>query len=195
METIMTRARFGRLAGAFLLVLTAAGAVSLAIRSAGAQDKSAQDDKNAKVQLMFVQTSEGIKVDPAAKTLRLVDVNKQTLYFSDRPERIAGHLRMDDYLKEWTAKAGKDNFSANPPNAALSVYEPKQDDSTLAVVVLTNPVVEKADLVYNYKLISGKLPTETGPTTLFIDWIGVGGGVGFGYHGVGVGARGFGVRR
>jgi len=29
---------------------------------------------------------------------------------------------------------------------------------------------------------------------LFIDWIGAGGGVGRGFHGVGVGARGPGVR-
>jgi hypothetical protein len=45
-------------------------------------------------------------------------VNQQTLYFSDRPVRIAGHLKMAAYLKEWTSKAGKDNFGADPPNAA-----------------------------------------------------------------------------
>jgi hypothetical protein len=143
---------------------------------------------------MFVQTSEDIKVDPQATTLRLVKVDPQTLYFSDRPERIAGHLKMADFLKEWTAKAGKDNFGANPPNAALSVYEPGEADSTLAVVEITNPVVEGADLIYTYKPIRGKLPTTGGATALFIDWIGVGGGVGFGFHGVGFGYRGFGRR-
>ena len=58
---------------------------------------------------------------------------------------------MADYLKEWTAKAGKDNFSADPPNAALSVYEPGQPDNTLVVVKITNPVVDGADLIYSYK--------------------------------------------
>ena len=77
-------------------------------------------------QLMFVQSAEDLKVDPAKSTFRLVKVNQQTLYFSDRPQRIAGHLKMADYLKEWTAKAGKDNFGADPPNATLSVYEPGQ---------------------------------------------------------------------
>ena len=33
-------------------------------------------------QLMFVQSAEDLKVDPAAKTFRLVNVNQQTLFFS-----------------------------------------------------------------------------------------------------------------
>ena len=78
-------------------------------------------------------------------------VNQQTLYFSDRPVRIAGHIKMADYLKEWTAKAGKDNFSADPPNATLSVYEPGQPENTLVIVKITNPVVDGADLIYSYK--------------------------------------------
>ncbi len=63
-------------------------------------------------QLMFVQSADDLKVDAAKSTFRLVKVNQQTLYFSDRPQRIAGHLKMADYLKEWTTKAGKDNFGA-----------------------------------------------------------------------------------
>ena len=45
-----------------------------------------------KAQLMFVQVAEDMRVDAAAQTLRLVKVGQQTLYFSDRPVRIAGHL-------------------------------------------------------------------------------------------------------
>ena len=145
-------------------------------------------------QLMFVQSAEDLKVDPAASTIRLVKVNQQTLYFSDRPQRIAGHVTMADYLKEWTAKAGKDNFGADPPNATLSVYEPGQPDNTLVVVKITKPVVDGADLVYNYSIINGTMPANGGATSLFIDWIGAGGGVGAGFHGVGVGGRGVGVR-
>jgi len=132
-------------------------------------------------------------VDPKAMTLRLVKVNQQTLYFSDRPQRIAGHLTMADYLKEWTAKAGKDNFGANPPNAALSVYEEGQPDSTLVVIEITNPGVDGADLLYNYKVIRGKMPASGGATSLFIDWIAARGG--FSFHGACVGVRGFGFRR
>ena len=64
----------------------------------------------------------------------------------------------------------------------------------LAVVEITHPKVDGADLVYNYKVIKGKLPSSGGQTALFIDWIGAGGGVGVGFHGAGVGRRGVGVR-
>ena len=144
-------------------------------------------------QLMFVQVAEDLRVDPGSTSLRLVNVNQQTIYFSDRPVRIAGHIKMTDYLEEWTEKAGKDNFSANPPNATLSVYESGEPDNTVVVVEITNPVVDGADLLYNYKLIDGAMPSGGGATTLFIDRIGLGGGVGAGFHGVGVGRRGPGV--
>jgi hypothetical protein len=145
-----------------------------------------------KVQLMFVQTAESLKAD--GKTLRLVNVGKQTLYFSDRPVRIAGHLTMPAYMDEWKAGAGPDNFASDPPNATLSVYEAGQRENTLTVVEISHPIIDGNDLVYRYKLIEGAMPKAGGPTALFIDWIGVGGGVGPGFHGVGVGARGVGIR-
>ncbi len=147
------------------------------------------------VQFMFVQSAEDLKVDPATSTFRLVKVDKQTLYFSDRPQRIAGHIKMPAYLTEWTGAAGSDNFNVDPPNATLSVYEPGQPDNTVAVVKISHPVVDGNDLVYNYKLIEGIMPIAGGATALFIDWIGPGGGVGAGVHGAGAGARGVGVRR
>lgn len=174
-----------------LTVLLAAVMISMAACATSSTTSSTASDKT---QLMFVQIADDVRVDPATSTFRLVKVNQQTLYFSDRPVRIAGHIKMADYFKEWTAKAGKDNFGANPPNATLSVYEPGQPDNTVAVVEITRPQIDGPDLVYSYKLIEGKLPANGGPTSLFIDWIGVGGGVGPGFHGVGVGFRGPGWR-
>ena len=146
-----------------------------------------------KPQLMFVQTAQSMTSDPATKTLRLVGVNPQSLYFADRPVRLAGHIKMAEYMEEWTKKAGKDNFAKDPPNATLSVYEPGKPDSTLTVVEISNPKLVGKDLVYSYRVIDGKVPKSGGETAIFIDWIGVGGGVGVGFHGVGVGARGPGV--
>jgi hypothetical protein len=146
-------------------------------------------------QLMFVQTAEDLNVDAAAKTFRLVNVNQQTLFFSDRPVRIAGHYKMADYLKVWSE--GKDNFGEDPPNATLSIYEPGQTDNTLVVVEINNPLIDGADLIYSYKLIEGTMPAGGGATALFIDWVparpgagGAGSGVGFG---AGAGAGGPGV--
>ena len=138
----------------------------------------ARADEN-KVQLMFVQTADDLKAD--GNTLRLVNVGQQALYFSDRPVRIAGHLTMPAYLDEWKAGEGPDNFGSDPPNATLSVYESGSHENTLAVVKISHPAVDGKDLVYNYKLIEGTMPKAGGATALFIDWIGVGGGVGPGF--------------
>ena len=61
------------------------------------------------------------------------------------------------------------------------------------MVEISHPVVEGHDLVYHYQLIEGPMPKSGGATALFIDWIGVGGGVGRGFHGVGAGTRGVGL--
>ena len=158
---------------------------------AGSQAPGA-DPGGSQAQLMFVQSAEDLRVDANRSTLRLVKVNAQTVYFSDRPKRIAGNLTMADYLKTW--KEGRDNFNADPPNATLSVYEPGRADPTLVVVTLMKPVMDGADLLYTYKLIDGTMPANGGATSVFIDWYGVGGGVGPGFHGVGVGRRGVGWR-
>jgi len=158
---------------------------------AGAQTPGAAAG-GSKAQLMFVQSADDLKVDAATNTFRLVKVNPQTVYFSDRPQRIAGNLKLADYLKTW--KDGRDNFGADPPNATLSVYEPGQAEPTLVVVTIMKPIVAGTDLVYGYKVLEGRMPAAGGVTSLFIDWYGVGGGVGPGFHGVGVGRRGVGWR-
>jgi len=172
-----------------LIALT--GALIISVPLISKADEPKKTDQN-KIQLMFVQTADDFKAD--GKTLRLINVGQHTLYFSDRPVRIAGHLTMPAYMDEWKAGEGPDSFGANPPNATLSVYEPGRKDNTLTVVEITHPVMEGKDLVYNYKLINGDMPKHGGATALFIDWIGVGGGVGLGFHGVGAGVRGVGLR-
>jgi hypothetical protein len=167
------------------------GAAAVLAGCAGSQAPGA-DAGGSKAQLMFVQSAEDLRVDAARSSLRLVKVNPQTLYFSDRPQRIAGNLMMADYLKTW--KEGRDNFGADPPNATLSVYEPGRAEPTLVVVTLMKPAVDGADLLYAYKIVEGTMPANGGATSVFIDWYGVGGGVGPGFHGVGVGRRGIGWR-
>lgn len=163
--------------------LAAVTAASLPMQAAAA---------DAKVQLMFVQSADSVKADD--KTLRLVNVSPQTIYFTDRPVRQAGHVTMSSYMKEWTAAAGPNNFSQDPPNATLSVYQPGQGENSLTVVEISNPKLEGKDLVYQYKLLEGQMPKSGAAASLFIDWIGPGGGVGPGFHGVGVGGRGVGRR-
>ncbi|MCA0871498.1 hypothetical protein LCL97_11725 [Seohaeicola saemankumensis] len=139
------------------------------------------------VQLLFVQTAAGMQAGDGQ--LRLVGVGEQTVYFSDRPYRVAGHLHLDRFVNGWST--GDDSFAVNPPNAVLSVYGAEvAEENALVVIELASPVIEEGDLLYSYKIVDGEMPAEGGATSLFIDTFGPGGGVGAGYHGVGVGRRG-----
>jgi len=138
--------------------------------------------------MMFVHTANDMEADSVAMTLRLVGVDPQTLCFSDRPERLAGHLTMDAYLDLWTQ--GGDDFAADPPNATLSIYEPGGGDNSLVVIEIDNPVLDGADLVYSYSVIEGTVPASGGPVALFIDMIGLYGPLRLDNPGVGVGFRG-----
>jgi urease beta subunit len=106
-----------------------------------------------KVELLFVQNSKGVAIDKDKGSLTLKGVGATTLFFSDRPVRMAGHYSMKEYLDFW--KEGKDNFSVDPPNATLSVFEPGQDDLLDIVVKLQNPRLQGDDLIYDITLIEG----------------------------------------
>jgi len=179
--------RIGQTRRSALMATAALAFGGLGFQVASAPDARAEDAP----EFMFVHTADDFKADPEAKTLRLINVSPQVLYFSDRPDRIAGHLTMQKYLDEWSKV--QDDFNDDPPNAALSVFEDDDAMNSVTVVEILDPVIDGRDIVYHYNLLEGDMPEGGGTTALFIDKIGLGGGVGVGYHGVGVGVRGPGV--
>jgi len=123
-------------------------------------------------QLLFVQNAAGVEIGAGGKTLTLKNFSPTTLFFSDRPVRIAGHYRTDEYLQFW--KAGPDSFLKDPPNATLSAFQKGRDELSDVVVTLRNPRVNGSDLTYDITVISGSLPPAgAGPVSLFIDIIGL----------------------
>jgi hypothetical protein len=163
------------------------GLVSLVLFAGSHTTKAAAEE--TMLELLFVQTAQAFQANPEENTLRLINVSPQTLYFTDRPNRIAGHANLERFVANWDQ--GDDSFKSNPPNATLSVFEAEQHENQLVVVELMDPVIDGQDLVYGYALIDGEMPQSGGVASLFIDTIGrPGGGVGAGYHGAGVGARG-----
>ncbi len=124
-----------------------------------------------RVELLLVQNSRGVAIDKDNRTLTLQGVSPTTLFFSDRPVRIAGHFNKEDYLKLWGE--GKESFRTDPPNATLSVFEEGQDDLLDVVVKLQNPRYQGDDLIYDITIIEGQLPKAGGPSSLFIDIFGV----------------------
>jgi hypothetical protein len=121
-------------------------------------------------QSMFVQTAAGIDND--GETLTLQGITPSTLFFSDRPKRVVGHMRTADFVDLWGV--GDNSFQTDPPNAVLSFLEPGADAPDDAVVVLTAPEFDgSGDLSYSIEVLDGTIPTQAGPVTLFIDPFGM----------------------
>jgi len=120
------------------------------------------------VDLLFVQESEGVRFE--GDGMVLANVRPQTLFFSDRPEEIAGYLSFNEFLD--LVGEGPDNFQEDPPNATLVIME--GNDLVNVVMNLTEkPRLEGKDLVFpSIKIIQGEPPVTGGTSALFIDTVG-----------------------
>jgi hypothetical protein len=147
-------------------VKIAAALLAAAFLSAPPQPPAtAQTKAPAKApEFMFVQTAKDIAYKDGVLTLQ--DVSPMTVFFSDRPQRIVGHVRNDLFLKKWAEDSN--SFKSDPPNAVLSVSKDKTPP-TSTVVVLNNPRLNGNNLTYDVRTLEGDLPTTGIMSTLFID--------------------------
>jgi chemotaxis protein histidine kinase CheA len=155
------------LLGTLILVMCAVPALAMANAPNAAEAGPGQ----SQVQALFVQTSKGVVLDEAARTLTLTGLNPATLFFANRPDKDAGHLSTGEFLQLWGE--GDNSFRVQPPNATLSVVPPGSEQPALVVVTLMNPRVSGDDLTYDIILLDGGLPERAGPASLFIDILGV----------------------
>jgi len=118
---------------------------------------------------LFVQTAKAMAFDAHQNRLTLRGVSPVTLFFTDRPERIAGNMRTADFVPFWSK--GKDSFLSDPPNADLSIIENGKLRQT--VVVLQDPVLEGEDLHYTVRILEGEMPVLGEEASVFIDVIGM----------------------
>jgi hypothetical protein len=142
------------------------------------------DESTGAPDFLFVQSAAGMTVD--GDTLTLNGVNPTVVFFSDRPQRIAGHVRLSGFLQLWDE--GKDSFAADPPNANLSLLGDNVVSNT--VVELSNPRMSSDDLVYDVKVLDGSWPGHDGEVALFIDGLFTGGALKSGARGGVIGAIG-----
>ncbi len=120
----------------------------------------------AEVEYMFAQTAGALGVEGGRLTLH--GAAASTLWFSDRPQRLTGHLPTSEFVANWDV--GDDSFAADPPNGLLSIFE--DDAVNDVVVVLRQPRLDGDDLSYAFEVTEGELAPSSGPTSLFIDTIG-----------------------
>lgn len=161
-----TRTYMTKTLAAFGVAVAITAGSAVAFSSAGAATKAAAPKTG---EFLFVQTSQGMTYDAKTKTLALTGVSPVTLFFTDRPERVAGNMTTAKFVPFWST--GKDSFSKDPPNADLSILE--NGKLNQVVVELKNPVLKGTTLSYNVNVISGTMPAKGGNVSVFIDIIGM----------------------
>ena len=146
-----------------LLLAATAVAATAALRPSESQ----ADDNVA--DFLFVQTASAMTFDKATSKLTLEGIGATTLFFSDRPERIAGNMDTTAFVPFWSK--GKDSFLTDPPNADLSILEANKLQQV--VVVLENPELNGNNLTYTVKVVGGEMPEKGSEVSVFIDIIGM----------------------
>jgi hypothetical protein len=129
-------------------------------------DESLGTANTAEIEALFVQTAHGMSYDDGVLTLH--GLTPTALMFSDRPDRVTGHIPSGEFIDSWAQ--GEDSFASNPPNAVLSIFQP--DHVQDVVVVLTHPELNGTDLAYGVDILDGDMPATGGEVALFIDVIG-----------------------
>ena len=133
-----------------------------------AKKEAAKTEEAAKqADFLFVQNAQSIHYADGKLTLK--GVSPTTIMFTDRPERIAGHMATARFVPFWSK--GKDSFLADPPNATLSIVN--EDQVNDVVVVLRDPDLKGDELSYHVRVLEGEMPAQGGPVSLFIDIIGM----------------------
>ena len=117
------------------------------------------------IQALFAQTAREMTSDGG--TVHLHGASPATLYFSDRPQRVVGHLTTKQFVEEWSV--GEDSFAEDPPNAVISFVEKGDETPEDAIVVLKDPVLESDTLTYTVDILEGSLPPKGELVSVFID--------------------------
>src|ERR687897_435714 len=100
---------------------------------------------------VFVQTAVAMEYVIGGVILR--GVAPSTLFFSDRPQRVVGHLATTDFVGLWGA--GEDSFAAYPPNAVLAFLRQDAVTPEGVVVEVRDPVLRGDELTYRATVLEG----------------------------------------
>ncbi len=150
-----------------LAAAAALAPLTLALKTAQATEGKGAHEGAKQADFLFVQNARSITHGDGRLTLK--GVSPATVMFSDRPERIAGHMATARFVPFWGE--GSQSFLLDPPNATLSFLEDRAMEDV--VLVLQDPKLEGEDLSYQVRVLEGKLPEKGGAASLFIDIIGM----------------------
>lgn len=117
------------------------------------------------IQALFAQTAR--EMTSAGDKVTFHGASPATLYFSDRPQRVVGHLATKKFVEE--LGEGENSFAEDPPNAVISFVEKGDESPEDAIVVLKDPHLEGDKLTYTVDMLEGSLPVKGELVSVFID--------------------------
>jgi len=117
------------------------------------------------IEALFAQTARELTTDGDKVTFH--GLSPATLYFSDRPQRVVGHLTTQQFVDEWGL--GENSFAVDPPNAVISFVEKGDETPEDAIVVLKDPQLDGDKLTYTVDMLEGSLPPKGELVSVFID--------------------------
>lgn len=167
--------------GSFCAILAFSGCnkqmlAKMPMQQNNSNDNNAEED-NDKEQLLFViHAKKGyLKINtsnPDTGTITLMDTDAHTIFFTDRPDRKAGKISMEEFLKEWSQN--DNSFAENPPNSGFVYFEDKKNKYSEVNIEITNPQYQKAKkrLTFNIRFLEEdhiKKSMDLVEPVLFID--------------------------
>ena len=120
------------------------------------------------IEALFVQSAHGLTTNKGTVTFH--GLAHATLFFSDRPQRVVGHLSSRKFVDQWGE--GEDSFAEDPPNAVLSFLEDGDTVPEEVTMTISDPHLDGDTLTYTVDILDGMLPASSGPCSLFIDPVG-----------------------
>ena len=130
-------------------------------------DRAFASVENAnEIEALFVQNA--MRSSYSNGQLKLSGIGETTLVFSDRPDRVTGHVPTGEFVASWGE--GDHSFASDPPNAVLSTFH--GDEVNDVVVILRAPEFSGGELTYDVEVLDGDMPESAGANSLFIDTIG-----------------------
>ena len=141
----------------------AVAAAALCVQAIGCA-RQAEPSRSENVSgYLFVQVSESGTFE--GDRLTLDGVAAQTVFFTERPQRAAGHLPTAQFVEHWNQ--GANSFKAVPPNASLAFVA---DGIESAVAIeLQDLVLEGARMSFRVRVLNGAVPAAFADASLFID--------------------------
>ena len=138
--------------------------------AACARTSSSSEDEvpDKKAEYLFVQSARSATLKNDVLTLK--GFAPTTIFFTDRPERIAGHVETEHLIEALLEDSDANSFAEDPPNGVLSILDGEYAEEV--VMTLMDPRIQGDEIVYPVKVLDGATELEGAPASLFIDPIG-----------------------